>query len=63
MIADGLLKRPQANYRFVIGFNAGLMALGVAGVLLPAMSALLHNLSTLGVSLHSMSALPLPKTK
>ncbi len=57
MIADGLLKRTQANYRFVIGFNAGLMALGVAGVLPPAMSALLHNLSTLGIRLHSITNL------
>ncbi len=57
-IAMALMKRIQRNYRFVIGFNGGLIALGVAGILPPATSAMLHNLSTLGVSLHSMSALP-----
>ena len=56
-IAMALMARIQANYRFVIGFNAALIALGAAGILPPATSALLHNLSTLGVSLHSMSRL------
>lgn len=58
-IAMGLTRRIQSNYRFVIGFNGTLLALGVAGVLSPATSATLHNLSTLGVSLRSMSPLPL----
>lgn len=58
-IAMGLTRRIQSNYRFVIGFNGALLALGVAGVLSPATSATLHNLSTLGVSLRSMSPLPL----
>ena len=56
-IAMALMKRIRANYRFVIGFNGTLIALGVAGLLAPAASAALHNLSTLGVSLHSMSPL------
>ena len=56
-IAMALMARIQANYRFVIGFNAALIALGAAGLLPPATSALLHNLSTLGVSLHSMGRL------
>ena len=56
-IAMALMARIQANYRFVIGFNSGLIALGAAGILSPAASAALHNLSTLGVSLHSMSPL------
>ena len=56
-IAVGLQKRIRSNYRFVIGFNGGLIALGAAGVLAPATSAMLHNLSTLGVSLHSMTNL------
>ena len=56
-IAMALMARIQANYRFVIGFNAALIALGAAGILPPATSALLHNLSTLAVSLHSMSRL------
>ena len=59
-LAMALINRIQTNYRFVIGFNSALIGLGVAGILSPATSAMLHNLSTLGVSLHSMSALPLP---
>ena len=62
-LAMALMGRIQANYRFVIGFNGALIGLGAAGVLPPATSAMLHNLSTLGVSLRSMSALPLPKTE
>ena len=62
-LAMALMSRVQNNYRFVIGFNGALIGLGAAGVLPPATSALLHNLSTLAVSLHSMSALPLLKTK
>lgn len=58
-IAMALTRRIQSNYRFVIGFNGALLALGVAGILSPATSATLHNLSTLGVSLRSMSPLPL----
>ena len=57
-LAMALMDRIQANYRFVIGFNGALIALGAAGLLPPAASAMLHNLSTLGVSLHSMRPLP-----
>ena len=57
-LAMALMTRIHANYRFVIGFNGVLIALGMAGVLPPAASAMMHNLSTLGVSLHSMCALP-----
>ncbi|MDO4280023.1 MAG: heavy metal translocating P-type ATPase [Peptococcaceae bacterium] len=56
-IAMALMKRIDNNYRFVIGFNGSLIALGVMGIITPATSAALHNFSTLGVSLHSMSAL------
>ena len=56
-ISMGLMDRIHANYRFVIGFNGSLIALGVAGLLAPAMSATLHNVSTLCVSMHSMSHL------
>ena len=56
-IAAKLTARISANYRFVIGFNGGLIGLGIAGVLPPATSAMLHNLSTLAVSLHSMTSL------
>ena len=60
-LAMGLMRRIQNNYRFVIGFNGALIGLGVAGILPPTTSAMLHNLSTLGVSLHSMAALPQKK--
>lgn len=53
-ISDGLMARIHANYRFIISFNAGLIALGVAGILPPSTSALLHNVSTLAIGLRSM---------
>lgn len=56
-LAMALMVRIQSNYRFVIGFNGGLIALGSLGILAPTASALLHNLSTLAVSLHSMTNL------
>ncbi|MEE0511872.1 MAG: heavy metal translocating P-type ATPase [Peptococcaceae bacterium] len=65
-IASALMGRIQSNYRFVIGFNGALIALGLTGILAPATSATLHNLSTLGVSLRSMRPLthpaPTPQT-
>jgi heavy metal translocating P-type ATPase len=57
LISTALLRRISGNYRFVIGFNGGLIALGALGILPPATSALLHNLSTLGISLRSMTNL------
>ena len=56
-LSDALIKRIHSNYRFVIGFNGALIGLGAVGVLQPATSALLHNASTLGVSLRSMTNL------
>lgn len=56
-IAACLNRRIRSNYRFVIGFNSSLIALGALGILSPASSAMLHNLSTLGVSLRSMTNL------
>lgn len=56
-LSMALLNRIQSNYHFVIGFNGALIALGAAGILPPAASALCHNLSTIGVSLHSMTDL------
>ncbi len=53
-ISDALMARIHWNYRFIISFNASLIALGVAGVLPPATSALLHNISTLAIGLRSM---------
>ncbi len=52
-----LMKRIDSNYRFIISFNAGLIALGIAGILPPATSALLHNTSTLVTGLKSMTNL------
>ena len=56
-IAEKLMLRIQRNYRFVIGFNGTLIVLGALGILPPAAASLLHNLSTLGASLHSMTNL------
>jgi heavy metal translocating P-type ATPase len=56
-ISTHLLRRIHRNYQFVIGFNGGLIVLGALGILPPATSALLHNLSTLGISLESMTNL------
>ena len=56
-IADALMGRIGRNYRFTIGFNGGLIALGAAGLMAPATSALLHNSSTLALSLYSMTNL------
>ncbi len=56
-IAQELMNRIHSNYRFVIGFNGSLIGLGVAGILAPATSAMLHNLSTIGISLRSMTNL------
>lgn len=50
-----LMKRIHRNYRFVIGFNTGLIILGLAGILAPGTSAFLHNMSTLGITLESMT--------
>ena len=52
-----LMRRIHRNYRFIIGFNCALIVLGVAGILPPTTSALLHNMSTLGISLKSMTDL------
>ena len=52
-----LMKRVHGNYRFVISFKLGLILLGVAGIITPSMSALLHNSSTLAISLKSMTNL------
>lgn len=56
-ISNRLMRRIDRNYRQVIGFNLGLIILGVAGILQPAASALLHNTSTLVISLNSMTNL------
>ena len=56
-LSEALMQRIHRNYRFIVGFNFSLIVLGVAGVLPPTTSALLHNASTLGISLKSMTDL------
>ena len=56
-VSDALMRRIHRNYRRIIGFNLMLICLGVAGILPPATSALLHNASTLVISLESMTPL------
>lgn len=57
LISNELMKRIDKNYRFVIGFNLGLIIFGINGLITPSTSALFHNASTLGISLKSMSNL------
>ena len=61
-LANAMMKRIQSNYRGIVGINSGLIALGVGGVIQPTTSALLHNTSTLAISLKSMQDL-LPENK
>lgn len=56
-LADRLMQRIHGNYRFIMSFNTALIVLGVAGVLPASTSALLHNTSTLAISLKSMTDL------
>lgn len=56
-ISDALMKRIRKNYRFIVGFNASLIALGVFGIIQPAMSSMLHNTSTIYIGLRSMQNL------
>ena len=57
ILSDSLMKRSRGNYRFIVSFNLGLSLGGVAGILQPTTSALLHNTSTLLISLKSMQNL------
>ena len=56
-ISNRLMQRIHRNYRFIVGFNAGLIALGVCGIIQPTTSSLLHNTSTLYIGLKSMENL------
>lgn len=56
-LSNAMINRIQGNYRGVVGINAALIALGVAGIIRPTTSALLHNTSTLAISLKSMGNL------
>ena len=56
-LSEALMARIHGSYRFIVTFNLSLITLGVAGVLPPAISALLHNTSTLGIGLKNMTDL------
>ena len=56
-LSTALMARIHRNYRFIVGFNLMLILLGVGGIIQPTTSALLHNMSTLGISLKSMTDL------
>ena len=56
-LSMALMDRIHRNYRFIVGFNLMLIGCGVAGVMQPTTSALLHNMSTLGIGLKSMTNL------
>ena len=57
LLSDSLMKRIRGNYRFIVSFNLGLILCGVAGILQPTTSALLHNTSTLLIAMESMKPL------
>ena len=61
-LSNELMKRINRNYRSIVGINSGLIGLGVGGVIQPTTSALLHNTSTIAISLKSMQNL-LPETE
>lgn len=56
-ISDALMQRIGRDYRVIISFNSMLIALGALGVITPATSAMLHNLSTIGISVYNMTDL------
>lgn len=55
--------RNQQTYKFIMTFNSGLILFGMLGILQPSMTALLHNASTIGISMYCMSSLTSKKTK
>lgn len=60
-ISKSLMKRINRNYRTIVSFNSGLIVMGVAGIIAPTTSALLHNASTLAIGLSSMKDLDLER--
>ena len=60
-LSNGMMKRIRNNYKSIVGINLGLIGLGVAGIMQPTTSALLHNTSTLCISLNSMKNLEKPE--
>ena len=56
-LSDAMMRRIQGNYKGIVSINGALIALGVAGLIQPTTSALLHNTATIAISLRSMSSL------
>ena len=56
-----MMARIRRNYRFIVGFNGGLIALGVAGLISNTLSATLHNVSTVAIGVDSMKSYPVIK--
>ena len=56
-LSNKLTKRVESNFRFIMGFNGSLIGLGILGILAPATSSFLHNASTVGIALSSMTNL------
>ena len=56
-IAEALMRRIEADYRVIISLNSLLIILGAFGIITPAVSATLHNLSTIGISVYNMTDL------
>ena len=56
-ISDGLMRRIRGNYRSILTFNSFLILMGILGIFPSTTTALLHNMSTIGISLHSMTNL------
>lgn len=56
-LGNALVKRIEKNYHVIVGFNTALILLGVGGILQPGASAMLHNASTIAISLRSMQNL------
>ena len=56
-LSNKLTKRVESNFRFIMGFNGSLIGLGILGILAPGTSSLLHNASTVGIALSSMTNL------
>lgn len=57
ILSDKMMKRIRRNYRFIVGFNFSLIAFGIAGIIQPTTAALLHNVSTVGISIGGTKSL------
>ena len=60
-ISRGLMDRIERSYRRIMTVNSMLILLGFLGVLPPATTALMHNLSTILFSVQNMQSLPIDR--